>query len=74
MSSALPCGNAFGDVEQDDVAQFLQAGEMRQRAANHARADERDLVASHAIDPLPKTFPLRNGMLRRWRGSIEKSA
>ncbi|MCY1232804.1 hypothetical protein D9M72_453190 [compost metagenome] len=31
----LALGDAVGNVEEDDVAQFLQAGEMRQRATNH---------------------------------------
>ncbi|ENN89596.1 hypothetical protein RHSP_59721 [Rhizobium freirei PRF 81] len=43
----LALGDAVRDVEQDDVAQFLQAGEMRQRATNHARTNKCDLVARH---------------------------
>ena len=39
--------NAFDDVEQHDVAQFLQPDEMRERAADLARADQRNLVTSH---------------------------
>ena len=35
-------------VEQDDVAQFLQADEQGERAADLAGADQRDLLASHA--------------------------
>ena len=43
-----PCPEEYiCDVEQDDVAEFLQAGEMRQRATNHARTNECDLVARH---------------------------
>ncbi len=38
--------HAFRDIEQDDVAQFLHRGEVRQRAADHAGTDEGDLVAS----------------------------
>ena len=50
MSSALPLAmpSACGNVEQDDVAQFLLAGEQRQGAANLSGADQRDLLASHA--------------------------
>ncbi len=40
-------GQAIDDVEHDDVAQFLQADEVSQRAADIAGADESDLVASH---------------------------
>ena len=43
----LALRHALGDVEQHDVAQFLQAREMRQRAADLARADQRDLLARH---------------------------
>ena len=47
MSSPLPCGNAFRDVEEHDVAEFLQADEMGERAADLAGADERDLFPGH---------------------------
>ena len=47
MSSALALRNAFGDVEQDDVAELLQADEVGERAADLPRADKRDLLASH---------------------------
>ena len=43
----LALRNAFRDVEQDDVAEFLQAGEVGERAADLAGADERDLVTGH---------------------------
>jgi hypothetical protein len=47
----LTLGRAFrlGDVEQDDVAQFLLAGDQCEGAANLSGADQRDLLASHAI-------------------------
>jgi hypothetical protein len=35
--------DAFGDVEENDVPEFLQADEVGQRAANLSRADKRDL-------------------------------
>src|SRR3546814_2125339 len=38
------------DVEEDDVAQLLQAGEQGQGAADVAGADQRDLVASHSFN------------------------
>jgi hypothetical protein len=44
---ALTLRNPFRDVEKDDVAEFLQAGEMGERAADLAGADERDLVTGH---------------------------
>jgi hypothetical protein len=46
-STALAAGYAFDDVEEDDVAQLLEADEMRERAADHAGADQRDLLARH---------------------------
>ena len=43
----LALRRAFGDVEQDDVAEFLEADEVGQRAADLAGADQCDLVARH---------------------------
>ena len=43
----LALRDALGDVEQDDVAQFLQADEMGERAADLTGADQGDLVACH---------------------------
>ena len=45
----LALGGAFGDVEQDDIAQFLERGEMGKRAADLSRADQRDLGSGHGI-------------------------
>jgi len=45
----FPLRGAFHDVEQDDVAEIFQSGEMRQRAANVAGADEGDFIAGHGI-------------------------
>ena len=39
---------AFDDVEQDDVAEFLQPGQKSQRAADLAGADQCDFLACHA--------------------------
>ena len=44
---ALALRDAVGNVEENDVAQLLEAGEMRQRATNHSRTNECDLVARH---------------------------
>jgi hypothetical protein len=44
---ALALRNAFRDVEQDDVAQFLQADHVSERSADHAGTDECNLVACH---------------------------
>src|SRR3546814_8614060 len=41
----LALGDALGDVEQDDITQFLHRGEVGERAADHAGADQRDLLA-----------------------------
>ena len=38
--------HTLGNVEQYDVAHFLLRCEVGERAANHARADQRDLFAS----------------------------
>ncbi len=43
----LALRHAFDDVEQHDVAEFLQSDEQRQRAANLPGADQCDLVACH---------------------------
>ena len=43
----LALGNAFGDVEQDDVAKLAHRREVGERAADHSGADERDLLPSH---------------------------
>jgi hypothetical protein len=40
-------GDAFGDVEEHHVPQFLQADEVGKRPADHSRANERDLLSSH---------------------------
>lgn len=47
MSRALPWG-AFGDVEQDDVAQRFARGHVGQGSADHSGADKGDLRASHS--------------------------
>ena len=47
MSSALPCGNAFHDVEQHDVAELLEADQMGERAADLAGTDQCNLVTRH---------------------------
>ncbi len=43
----LALRDAFRDVEEDDVAEFLQADEVGERAADLSGADERDLLAGH---------------------------
>src|SRR5207244_1584096 len=45
----LPLRQALDHVEEDDVAEALERCEVRQRAADHSRADERDLLAGHAF-------------------------
>src|SRR5262249_39797652 len=44
----LALRHAIDDVEQDDVAQMLQAGEQGERAADLPGAHQRDLAACHA--------------------------
>ena len=65
MSSAFALRNAFGDVEHHDVAEFLQADQVGERAADHAGADEGDLAACHVgcfpfICDRAKTLPEEN--------------
>ena len=55
----LAARHALDDVEQDDVAQLLEADEVGERAADHARADQRDLGARHCL-MLPCCAALRN--------------
>ena len=43
----LALGHAFDDVEEHDVAKILERGEVGERAADVARADQRDLAACH---------------------------
>ena len=43
----LALRDAFDDVEQDDVAEFLEADEMGERAADLAGADQCNLVTRH---------------------------
>ena len=43
----LALRHAVDDVEQDDVAQFLERDQMRQRSADLPRPDESDLLARH---------------------------
>ena len=43
----LALRDAFGDVEQHDVAELFQADEMSERAADLAGADQRNLVTRH---------------------------
>ena len=43
----LALGGTVGNVEQDDVTEFLERGEVGQRAADLASADEGNLGSSH---------------------------
>ena len=54
--------DAFGDVEHDDVAEFLEADEMRERAADQAGADQRNFVTRHG----GKTLDLRPRSAAAW--------
>ncbi len=47
----LALRHAVDDVEQHDVAEFLERGQMRQRPADLARADQGNLVSRHAFHP-----------------------
>ncbi len=43
----LALRNAVGDVEEDDVAQFLDAGEKSERAADLTGTDQSNLGSCH---------------------------
>ncbi len=43
----LPLRQPLDDVEEDDVAEALEGTEVRERAPDHAAADERDLLPGH---------------------------
>src|SRR5690606_19643403 len=45
----LALGHAVDDVEQDDVAQFLEPDQVGEGSADIASPDQGDLVASHVI-------------------------
>ena len=47
----LAHGHALDDVKQNNVAEFLEADQMGQRAADHASADQRNPVARHREAP-----------------------
>ena len=53
----LALRHAVDDVEQHDIAQFLEPGQQSERAADLAGADQRDLLACHVIP-------------RRWMGRV----
>jgi hypothetical protein len=45
-----PCpGGALGDVEEHDVAELLDRGEVGERSADLSRADEGDLRSGHGM-------------------------
>ncbi len=48
----LALRDAVDDVEEDDVAEFLQRRQMRQGAADLAGSDQCNLLARHGILPL----------------------
>ena len=44
MSSALPCGSARDDVDQDDVGDLFLDDALGDRGADVAGADDRDFL------------------------------
>ena len=48
----LALGDALDDVEQDDVAELLEADQERERAADLASADQCNLVTRHETNVL----------------------
>ena len=57
----LALRHAFDHVEQHDIAETLERREVRERAADVAGADQRDLLAGHSssFSMLPKLPPIR---------------
>src|SRR5213594_1128760 len=58
----FPLRQALDHVEEDDVAEALERAEVRERAADHPGADERDLLAGHGA---PQTENRRGVQSRR---------
>ena len=54
----LALRDAFGDVEQHDVAELLEADEVSERAADLACADQRNLVTRHVGKILDATVEI----------------
>ena len=65
----LALRRSLGDVEEDDVAQFLQPREMRERAADLPGADERDFPSGHVLSPTLPRCRARSGGAGRGSGS-----
>ena len=58
----LALRDAFGNIEEDDVAEFFQPDHVGEGAADHPGADEGDLVACHDWKfPLRRKPPERRG-------------
>ena len=70
----LALRDAFGDVEQHDVAELLQADEMGERAADLAGADQCDLVTRHVGRTLDWRPRKRGRAVINPFGSGDKSA
>ena len=60
----LALRDALGDVEQHDIAQFLEADEMGERATDLTRADQRNLVTLH-VGKCPYSTADRNATAAR---------
>src|SRR5262249_43716261 len=60
----LTLWDSFHDVEHHDVTELLEANEMRQRAADLARTDQRDFVTRHEGKTLD--FLLPRSAAARW--------
>src|SRR5581483_3186015 len=50
----LALRHALGDVEHDDVTEFLQADQVSQRSADLAGANQSNLIARHGICPFER--------------------
>jgi hypothetical protein len=65
----LALRDAFGDVEQHDVAEFLQRGQMGERAPDLPGADQRDLRSCHCPSSPRAGSKRRYGYSRAWQGA-----
>src|SRR5262249_8467210 len=75
----LALGDAFGDVEQHDVAELLEADEMGERAADLAGSDQRDLGTRNRGKTSGKTREESGGrpgicLIARFRPAIQAAS
>jgi hypothetical protein len=70
----LALRHALDHVEQHDIAEALQGGEVGQRAADIAGADKGDFLAGHCEDVLPLFIGTTNTRTKCWRQPPSQAA